>query len=235
MKELSPDASELVYAGREAFRPNEVDRARVLAAITGAATLASGAALAGSAELSATGLRGLSRLTRLWRLSVVTVPMVVGGALVWRAAAHHPAEPSVVSAVARPALVQAPSEAAPAATPVEETPVKTAPSVTLPERPAAPVIDSAKPTAQISLEVALLSKAQAELSRGRAQQALEALNEHARRFPRGALTEERMATRARALCALGRNTEAQAELTRVERLNRGSAYLARAREACGTP
>lgn len=233
MKELSPEASELVYAGREAFRPNEVDRARVLTAITGAATLAGGAAMAGSAELSA-GLRGLSRLARLWRLSVVTVPMVVGGALVWRAAAHHD-EPGDVAAVVRPALVRTPSEAPPVTTPVEEAPVITAPSAVVPERPAAPVVDSAKPAAQISLEVALLSRAQAELSRGRAQPALEALNEHARRFPRGALTEERMATRARALCALGRNAEAQAELQRVERLNRSSAYLARAREACGTP
>jgi predicted Zn-dependent protease len=94
--------------------------------------------------------------------------------------------------------------------------------------------EAAKPGNEIRQEVALLSKAQAALSRGRPQEALEALAEHAARFPRGVLTEERAATRARTLCALGRRQEAEAELKRIERLNPTSAYLARARESCGS-
>ena len=99
--------------------------------------------------------------------------------------------------------------------------------------PSVSVAEPSSPGKEIRQEVALLSKAQAALSRGRPQEALEALSEHAQRFPRGVLTEERAATRARTLCALGRTQEAAAELKRVERLNPTSAYLARARESCG--
>jgi hypothetical protein len=101
-----------------------------------------------------------------------------------------------------------------------------------PERSGSPVGEPSKPGHEVRQEVALLSRAQAALSRGRPQEALEALSEHALRFPRGVLAEERGATRARTLCALGRRQEAEAELKRVERLNPPSAYLARAREAC---
>ena len=120
--------------------------------------------------------------------------------------------------VAEPEVVEQPSEPTP--------PVA-------PERGGSFVGEAAKPGNEIRQEVALLSKAQAALSRGRPQEALEALSEHATRFPRGALTEERAATRARTLCALGRNQEAEAELKRIEKLNPASAYLARARESCG--
>jgi hypothetical protein len=47
------------------------------------------------------------------------------------------------------------------------------------------------------------------------------------------LIEERAATKARTLCALGRRQEAEVELRYIEKLNPASAYLARARESCG--
>jgi tetratricopeptide (TPR) repeat protein len=115
-----------------------------------------------------------------------------------------------------------------------EQPSEPSPPVA-PERSAPLAGEAAKPGNEIRQEVLLLSKAQAALSRGRPQEALDALSEHAVRFPRGALTEERAATRARTLCALGRRQEAEAELKRIERLNPASAYLARARESCGLP
>jgi predicted Zn-dependent protease len=64
-------------------------------------------------------------------------------------------------------------------------------------------------------EVAILARAAADLRGGRAQDALSALNEHQRKFPKGVLTQERRAARAQALCAVGRFSEARAELARL--------------------
>jgi hypothetical protein len=79
----------------------------------------------------------------------------------------------------------------------------------------------------------ILSRAEGDLHRGQAALALRGLNEHQRRFPDGALSVERRAARARALCALGRVSEAKGELARLSRVARGSQLEARAREACG--
>ena len=82
-------------------------------------------------------------------------------------------------------------------------------------------------------EVRLLSKAEHQLSAGRADEALATLAEHERRFPGGALAEERLAARAQALCALARVGEAKADLARLARSYPGSAQLERARKFCG--
>jgi hypothetical protein len=241
MNDLSREACELVYAGREAFRPTDADRARVLAAITGAATLTVGSvAAASSAKLSVTALSGMFRAAHLARLLAITVPMAVGGTYLWQSRSPSPARaPSTAAAIARPvtAVALPKTDEAPAP-PAESKAPEQAPSPVAPvspERGTSPSSETAKPSNQMREEVALLSKAQRGLSSGHAQEALEALNEHATRFPRGALAEERIATRARALCALNRRQEGEAELKRMERLNPGSAYLARAREACSAP
>lgn len=224
MRELSREASELLSAGRYAFRPNDADRARVLAAMTGAATLAGGAAVASAAKLSWFGSRWAQALA-------VALPVAAGGVYLGAevtgstamSVAPPPALSALVSGVGAPPAQAARTNLEP---PSE-------PAVAAPSRRAVPLSEgSAKPGPQIGQEVALLSKAQAELSGGRANQALLALAEHAQRFPRGALAEERMATRGRALCALGRMAEAEAELDRVAKRNPSSPYLPRAREAC---
>jgi len=243
MNDLSREACELVYAGREAFRPTEADRARILAAVTGAATLTvTGVAAASTTKLSFAALPGIFRAVHLARLLAITVPVAVGGGYFWHSKTQSSA-PVANAVVApqpqrQPARLVAPPSQAPAnvenAGAVEE--VASVPATgASPERSVSPAVEPAKPGNQMRQEVALLSKAQRELSSGHAQEALEALGEHAVRFPRGALAEERVATRARALCALNRRREAEAELKRMERLNPDSAYLARAREACGTP
>jgi hypothetical protein len=225
VRELSREAGELLGAGRHAFRPSDADRARVLAAITGAATLAGGAAVASAAKLSWSGYRWAQVLA-------VALPVVAGGVYLGGHAIG-----SAVTSVSAPAVsppVKVSRVGAPpaeAARPTLQPPSE--PTVAVPSGRAVPLSEaSSKPGPQIGQEVALLSKAQAELSGGRANLALLALAEHAQRFPRGALAEERMATRGRALCALGRMAEAEAELNRVEKRNPGSAYLPRAREAC---
>jgi hypothetical protein len=67
--------------------------------------------------------------------------------------------------------------------------------------------------------VAILSQAERALSAGQYQVALRSLDEHRRKFPNGALAQERIAARVQALCGLGRTSDAQAELARLARLS----------------
>jgi hypothetical protein len=87
---------------------------------------------------------------------------------------------------------------------------------------------------RLAQEVAILSRAGTELHSGRAAAALRALDEHQKKFPAGLLTQERTAARIQALCALGRMTEADAELARLARSSPESPHEARARQACGS-
>ena len=65
---------------------------------------------------------------------------------------------------------------------------------------------------RLAQEVALLSRATAALRVGHAAQALKALDEHQRKFPSGALREDRRAAKAQALCLLGQVASGRAEL-----------------------
>jgi tetratricopeptide (TPR) repeat protein len=235
MKSMGLEANQLVHAGRQAFRPTEADRARLMAALAGTATLSVGAAVAAGAAQRSLG--SLFSLVPGARLLVFALPLAGAGAYGWYTSEPAPVVQHTAPRVRPPAAVAAVKAVAPG--PVSEPqvaeplPEASAPSA-LPERSSPGVGESSKRGKEIREEVALLSKAQAALSRGRPQEALEALSEHARSFPRGVLTEERVATKARTLCALGRRQEAEAELTRIEKLNPTSAYLARARESCGS-
>ena len=77
MKEMSREASELIDAGREAFRPTEADRARLMAALTGAATLSVGVAVAAGAQRAFGGILGV---THAARLLAIALPVAAGEA-----------------------------------------------------------------------------------------------------------------------------------------------------------
>jgi hypothetical protein len=232
MKEMSPEASQLVSAGRLAFHPTEADRARLMAALTATATLSAGAAMAAAAERSF--LSSVFGVSQAARVLAIALPVAAAGGYAIHAS-QQSTELTAPAPVRQPPAAVSPKVAKPPL-PVEPQVVEppSEPSApVVPERTGAAVAESTKPGNEIRQEVALLSKAQAALSRGRPQEALEAIAEHAQRFPRGVLAEERAATRARTLCALGRRQEAAAELKRIEGLNPTSPYLARARESCG--
>lgn len=235
MKELSREASQLVHAGRQAFEPTQADRVRLMTALTGAATLSVGVGAATGAQRIWESIVGLTGAAR-W--AAIAVPVATAGAIGLHALQTSPASDPARLPALRPAAAivsaAAPRPAAPALDRPAPEPASEPRAEAAPERNAAPAAETKRDN-EIRQEVALLSKAQAALSRGRPQEALAALAEHAQRFPRGALTEERVATRARTLCALGRTQEAQAELKRMQKLNPSSAYLARARESCGLP
>jgi hypothetical protein len=237
MTEMSFEASKLIDAGREAFRPTDADRARVFAAVMTAAPLVGGAAVIGVSKVSWAGLVELVRTSRAAQVLAVAMPVAAAGGLTWYATVHQPVEAPIAAPrapVLAPPAARLPPPAEEPSTPRDEVShqIPDPASAQAVPRPTPPTADSSSTAGQIREEVALLTRAQAELSRGRPHHALDALKEHAQRFPRGALSSERIATRARALCALGRTAEAEAELARVERMSPGSPYWARAREAC---
>jgi hypothetical protein len=71
----------------------------------------------------------------------------------------------------------------------------------------------------------LLERARAALSRGDGIAAVDALEEHQRRFPQGQLTEEREVLEIEASLALGRASEAKLRATEFERRHPGSLLL----------
>jgi len=98
------------------------------------------------------------------------------------------------------------------------------------DRPAA-----STPPDSVAEEAALLRAASGALARGDSGAALARLDEHAARFPRGALAEERQAGRVFALCADGRSQEARALASTFVAANPRSPLVSRVRGACPEP
>jgi hypothetical protein len=222
MSDLTLEAEELLRAGRGAFQPTEDDRVRVLtglrAQLGGALCAATGVSLvtstAGGAWLKVTGV-------------LVLLGALGGGVAFSRGGDSAEPARTANAPTAAPALEPTPTALsdAPSTLPASVKPVSTAQS-----RPQA---TPPRPPNRLAQEVEILSRAGADVRGGRAVSALQALDEHERKFPSGALAEERSAARVQALCALGRTKDAEAELARLARLSPDSAQSARARKACG--
>jgi hypothetical protein len=216
LAELTPRAQELVRAGRDALRPSDADRERVLQALL---PKLGPVAAASTSIAKATLIKSGALLVGLG---------VAGAGLFYALKPEEPvAAPPVVATVAPPTPPAPIGEAAP------ESPATVTPEAPVTEKrgPSASPVRSADGLAE---EVAILSRAGAELHAGRPQAALTALGEHQRKFPNGVLTQERTAARVQALCALGRTKEAQTELARLARISPNSPHEARARKACGS-
>lgn len=146
---------------------------------------------------------------------------MVGGVVLYAAHRGEKRMDSRAAVAAMVAPVAGPSEASPSNTSSSHEPSLVTPAA---ERPSVPnraseverPRQSTRSRDNFAEEVALLSRAEAELHRGRPARTLELLGEHERRFANAALIEERMATRVQALCALGRVSEAEAQLGRLK-------------------
>ncbi|MCH9682236.1 MAG: hypothetical protein K0V04_12430 [Deltaproteobacteria bacterium] len=86
--------------------------------------------------------------------------------------------------------------------------------------------------ASMRAELELLSRAQSALRSGRANEALKLVAEHARRFPHGAVSQERAALEVAALCEAGRTEQGRAVAAKFARAYPRSPLGARVREAC---
>ncbi len=93
--------------------------------------------------------------------------------------------------------------------------------------PAKPTIDP------LRAELALIASASAAIDRGEHAVALRRLDDHATRFPDGALRPEARALRAIALCGSGRTAPGRGEALQILRDPSLSTHHARVRAACG--
>jgi len=101
--------------------------------------------------------------------------------------------------------------------------------------PSARAAHDADSDGSVAAEVALLRKVSAALRAGDPKSALAGADEHARRFPNGALSEERDMERILALCALDRRDEAARATERFSRAYPSSSHGARIHAACAAP
>jgi hypothetical protein len=85
---------------------------------------------------------------------------------------------------------------------------------------------------ELAAEVALLAAAQHALAQGKYAEALSSLNTHAERYPHGALSGEREASRAIALCRSGELTRGQVVAQRYLARHSGSPLCSRVKSAC---
>jgi hypothetical protein len=245
MSDLSEGGKALVQAVRRADRPSDADRKRVLAALQarlGDAALL-GAGVSEAPPAAASGARWLRSKFVKWGFVGTTV--LVAGAALFVPRFEHKSDsappkapkPSVSAASVATSSVVAPQPPAPdsPAVPSSHTQDPGATRLAIPEAGSRPMDAQKVPSRSrdgLTEEVALLSQAETELHAGRPARALVALTEHQRKFPRGALAEERTAAKIQALCALGRNEEANQQLRQLLHISPKSALEERSRQAC---
>lgn len=235
---LSNHGRQIMEAARGAYAPSAADRVRnrrSLALRVATATAATASVSWWSSIASALGSKagifgvvaclglGAAGSVSYWQLRSAprTPRAAMASASVASADVRH-AEPLVLPEVA------APTPSAPAAEARSALlPANTARATKI--KPAPPLESGP----DVEGEIALLSQAQRALSAGEPKRALQFLDEHARRFPRGTLTEERVAARIIALCKLGHVTRARSEGAAFLRRLPDSPLSERVRAACG--
>jgi hypothetical protein len=251
MTELEREAKSLVEAASGGDEPTAENRARVRAAIaaklvaaaaSGATTMATAKSAAAAAGAAGSAIPG-SVTTALVSLALVSA-LGVGSAMYVRSSTPaNKTGPSMATRAAAPATRLPPDSSARAATisaPAEPAqlaaeravgekhlPVSTPPS------PAVPARGRVSGTS-VEAEMLLIGEAREALQSRDAAHALLVLDEHAHRFPSGALGEERDAMRVTSLCALGRVAEARAAAGQFLRAFPDSPHAGRVRASCGS-
>ncbi len=234
MTELSPRARALFEAGRRSLQPADADRERIFSALStrvggpepdGGKTPGTPAAAGGLSWPAITAITAL-----MFGLGIVGA----GGYELLRSEAHPMPVPASSSAPVASVVSVAPPSPEPPPIPAPVPSEASAPADTGGTPRPSVRSDSAPtpPSDRLAEEVAILSEAERAIHAEQYQLALQLLDEHRRKFPHGALAQERMAARVQALCGLGRVSDAQAALARLTRLSPNSPHEDRAREAC---
>ncbi len=214
MSELSPRARQALQSS--ATRATSADRERIANALR---------VKLGPTSLPAAGGSGVPPARARWPFvsSAIVGVGLIGGAL-FLMTRHGPA--NAVPVPHAVALAVTTDPVAPVVPAVDSE------AASLPEAAAEPDLPapSARPAPDLlAQEVAFLERATSALHAGHASNALRILDECQRKFPNGLLALERSAARAQALCALGRRSDAQAELARLPAQSLGAA---RAKQVC---
>jgi len=225
--DVDQELERLLNATRSGTEPAADARARIRAA------LATGLAGAGAAKAGVVTRAGL--FAKLWLLAALGVALVLGASLVGSPEQPRPASTPAAASAATAALATEPSASASPPAParlVVATPSPSAVAVGVAERAAPAPPRTAAKAAEPADELALVSSMQLALRSGNAPQALLLANEHARRFPGGALAQEREGARAIAHCQLASSDARPAILANFEQRYAGSPYAARVKDAC---
>lgn len=231
MRDKSPDPAALIRAGRTAFRPESSDRERVLQSLTRA--LGDGAFLDGAPHTDLTrSLTPPPFPLRAWVLGGLGA-LAIGGAVIVAARpwTRMPSQAAAPVTLSLPPADPAPAAAIPPTLHADDRiPEQRVEGPSSASRPTAR--SSSAPSDSLQEEVRILSRAEQQLNSGHAEEALRTLAEHERRFPDGALAEERMAARVQSLCALGRVPAARADLAKFAHAYPRSPYVDRAQRFC---
>jgi hypothetical protein len=235
MSDLSPGARDLFQAARRGDLPTDADRVRIKRSVL----LRAAAASAGAAAAAVSSSAAAWTAAKLGVLGVVAIAATSGGALWWRSA--HPTAVPVRGATVPDS---APANLSPS--PREPTWHAVSTDSQLGSAPLAGPSSSAGvhrrigsteptggPRTSLEAEVALLREAQDALRRDDPRGARAVLDEHARRFPNGALAEECRAVRAIIDCQTKPGPRASAQAEAFVRRAPASPLGDRVRQACG--
>ncbi len=191
MNELSTEARAVLDAGFRAQSPTAADRARVRAALDARLAAESPASLPSGATPLTLGIAALVIAALVWWWAHRTTP--------------QPAPQPEPPALSAPAVVAPPVVAPPVVAPPAVAPPPSAPPVVAPaEPPTAPRVRAVPALSDedtLAEEMRLIGRARRAHAASNDPEAMAALSEHRRRFPRGTLTEEREATELLIRCA----------------------------------
>ena len=153
------------------------------------------------------------------KLGLGALALIVAGGGAWILAAQNTTALSPATAPIAPAATLAPTPPLPAPSPPIEP---SAPAAASSSGDASPVIK--RPAAPPPSEAELLEQARAALKAGDSARALQRASEHARRYPRGVLVQEREVLAIQSLRSLGRDSEAERRAEAFAKSYPGSAF-----------
>jgi hypothetical protein len=249
MTGLGPESNALLELARDGDEPTHADRDRVRAAIERRLALGAGAGLgAATAAKSAAAATPAGLLTKVMvTAGIVCAVGLITGRVVRTPPRHAPPTMSLATPIA-PAPIEAPTPVAEALNGAPSVPapapsisgerralLSSAPALPIQGAVPAPSTRSVAAAGDVAAEVRLLDQAHTAMHAGDAERALGLLEDHGRRYPKGALGEERDAARIAALCALGRTAEARDATDRFLRAAPRSPQAGPLRASCGGP
>lgn len=210
-------------------------QARLAQSLVGLAPAASApASVSNARELTAQlAPRSVRGLVAAWLAPVFIAGAVAG---IWAdrwvgraspALSSGPALPpsAVLRAPNPPAPIPPPSSREPAVTPAPTPELLRSTAKTAPPASAPGVAPSAGSSSAMALERHWLDAARTALSRGEPQAGIASLEQHAKRFPKGTLTEEREALYVRILAAAGNDSAAKARAASFQRRFPASIFM----------
>jgi hypothetical protein len=238
MSDLSPQAKALLRAARSFDEPSDEDHNRVRSSVL--SRVGAGAAIGLAATMSSSTLAASTGTLLSGTVAKIGIAVLLAGGISTGAyfAVHTRSAPAAAvvdnvkaAPVATPAL---PEPVAPVQAPaVVDDSAKVDDSLAPPAARSLAKTHAPKVSGDIEGEVHLLEDADSALRRGDGAGALAKLNEHASKFPGGALRQEREGMTVVALCQAGRQAEGRAAAERFLSRSSKSALASRIRAACG--